>query len=57
MGKRIPLSKKKWGGSFTINSSREFLIKVRIVEDLHIYLEEKLARRVIETLCFIFCQN
>lgn len=63
-GKTSSFIKKKWGGSFTINGLREFLIKIRIVEDLYIYFEvcerngeEKLARRVIETLCFMFCQN
>lgn len=62
-GKKDRGSDKKWGGAFIINHTREFLVKIRILEDFYIYFEvcerngdERLARRVVETLCFIFCK-
>lgn len=55
---------RSWGGYFTINGGQEFLMKIRIIEDYYISFEvrdreerEGFARKVLETLCFMFCQN
>jgi len=57
-------NERRWGGYFTLNGKREFLIKIKIIEDLYITFEirdneekEDFTRKIIESLCFMFCQN
>ena len=54
----------KWGGLFTINGQKDFLIKIRIIDDDFICFaisdqedNQNFSKKILETLCFIFCQN
>lgn len=53
---------KKWGGVFSINEIYENLIKIIIFENFIIFQisvengNRDLSEKVLETLCFIFCE-
>lgn len=62
--KTFKANQRKWGGMFTINGLKDFLIRIRIIEDYYICFEvgdrdqnDEFSKKIIETLCFIFCQN
>lgn len=53
---------KKWGGAFSINGMNQNLIKIITFENFVIFQisvengNRELAEKVLETLCFIFCE-
>jgi len=64
--KNVKKEKKslKFGGFFTINGEKDFLLKIRLIEDQFICFEltdneEKgdFSHKILDTLCYIFCRN
>ena len=54
----------KFGGFFTINGEKDFLLKIRLLKDQEICFEltdyeenEDFSEKILDILCYIFCGN